>query len=145
MTIWKSKGTLEELNNSQKNTMVDYLGMEVIEIDENTLTMKMPIDHRTKQLFGIMHGGASAALAETAGSLAANLCLNPLTHIAVGLDINTSHIRQVREGHVIGIAEPIHLGRSTQIWQIKIFDQAGNLASLCRLTMAILEKQQPRR
>lgn len=143
MGIWKTDCCLEELNKAHKNSMVDHLGMKITEVGEDYLKMVMPIDSRTKQLFGIMHGGASAALAESAGSIAANLCINPATHIAVGLDINTSHIRQVRSGSVMGIAEPVHIGRSTHIWQIKIFDENANLVSLSRLTMAVLEKIVP--
>jgi len=141
MGIWKTVCTIEELNKQHKDTMVEHLGMEVVEIGENTLKMTMPIDKRTIQLFGIMHGGASAALAETVGSIAANLCIDHTTHVAVGLDINTSHIKQVRKGIVFGVAELIHLGRSTQIWQIKIFDETDRLVSLSRLTMAVLEKR----
>ena len=100
----------------------------------------MPVDHRTKQPMGIMHGGASCVLAETVGSTAANFCVKERTHYCVGLDINTNHIRSMREGYVYATAKPLHLGRSTQVWEIDIRNEAGQRVSINRLTMAVLTR-----
>ena len=109
-------------------------------LDENFLKAKMPVDHRTRQPLGIMHGGASCVLAETLGSIAANCVVDKKTNYCVGLDINTNHIRSVSSGFVIGITKPFHLGRSTQVWGIEIFDENQKLISVSRLTMAVLSR-----
>jgi 1,4-dihydroxy-2-naphthoyl-CoA hydrolase len=138
MPIWKKKFTLEEAQATRKNTMVDYLGIEFTEIGDDFLIAKMPIDNRTKQPYGIMHGGASCALAETVGSVAANFCLASEQFHAVGIEINTSHIKMVKDGYVYGTAKPLHLGRSSQVWEINIRDENGALISANRLRMAVL-------
>ena len=120
--------------------MVSYLDIQFTAIDSESLTATMPVDHRTKQPLGLLHGGASVALAETIGSTAANLILDPTKQIAVGLDINANHLRSVSGGNVTGVGKPLHLGRSTQVWEIRIFDEAQKLVSISRLTMAILDK-----
>lgn len=141
MSIWKEKIDLNIANQRGKNTMVEYLGIELTEIGDDYLCGRMPVDHRTHQPLGIMHGGASCVLAETVGSLAANFCVELKKFYCVGLSINTNHIRSVKTGYVTGIAKPIHLGRSTHVWGIEIFDEQKRLISVTRLTMAVLERK----
>jgi 1,4-dihydroxy-2-naphthoyl-CoA hydrolase len=138
MTIWYEEITLEKLTARNKNTMSDYVGIEFTEIGDDYLKAKMPIDHRTKQPIGIMHGGASCVLAETVGSIAANYCVDPSKYYCVGLDINTNHIRSAREGFVIATAKPYHLGRSTHVWSIEIHNEHQQLISVNRLTMTVM-------
>lgn len=140
MKIWYNEITLDMLSSRGKNTMIDYLGIEFIEIGDDFLVARMPVDHRTKQPVGIMHGGASCVLAETIGSTAANCCVDINTNYCVGLDINTNHIRSVKEGFVSGIAKPFHIGKSTQVWSIEIFNEEKKLVSVNRLTMAVLNR-----
>src|SRR3990167_1839573 len=138
--IWQIEINLTIITERSKNTMSDHLGIEFIDLGENYLTARMPIDHRTKQPLGIMHGGASCVLAETVGSTAAQFCVDTEKYYCVGLDINTNHIRSVREGYVIAIAKPFHLGRSTQVWSIEIKNEKEELISINRLTMAVLKR-----
>jgi len=119
--------------------MLTHLGIEFLEIGEENLTARMPVDRRTLQPAGILHGGASATLAESLGSMAATLCVDPAKKLCVGLEINANHIRPVRSGYVTGIASPIHIGKSTQIWQIRITDEADQLVCISRLTLAVLD------
>ncbi len=140
MKIWKNAITLEALNARGKNTMMEYLGIEITEIGDDYLAARMPIDHRTLQPVGIMHGGASCVLAESVGSTAANCCVDQSQFYCVGLDINTNHIRSIRNGFVIGTAKPYHLGRTTQVWSIEIVNEHKQLISVNRLTMAVLSK-----
>lgn len=140
MTIWKSPITIASITDVRRETMVGYLGIEFTEIGDDFLKGKMAVDRRTIQPYGIMHGGASCVLAETLGSVAGCHCIDNTRQIAVGLSINTSHIRMVREGFVFGTAKPIHLGKSTQVWEIPIVDGQERLVSLSRLTMSIIEK-----
>lgn len=139
--IWTQEVTLETFNERAKNTLCTHLGIEFVEVGDDFLIATMPVDARTRQPIGIMHGGASCVLAETIGSMAAQYCVNLATHYCVGLDINTNHIRSVSEGHVIGIAAPYHLGRSTQVWSIEIRNEAHQLISVNRLTMAVLKRK----
>lgn len=120
--------------------MLAHVGLELIEIGEDWLTGRMPVDERTQQPFGIFHGGATVVLAESLGSIAANMVLNPATHYAVGLEVNANHLRSVRNGWVTGVARPVHLGRSTQVWEIRMHDDQGNPSAISRLTMAVLER-----
>jgi len=140
MKIWKTEIDLAIVNERGKNTMSDYLGIEFTEAGEDYLAARMPVDHRTRRPIGIMHGGASCVLAETVGSTAAQFCVDMAKHYCVGLDINTNHVRAVREGYVVGIAKPYHLGRSTQVWGIEIRNEEGKLVSVTRLTMAVLDR-----
>ena len=140
MNIWQVEMNLSALNARSTNTMASYLGIEFIEIGDNFLVAKMPIDERTKQPIGIMHGGASCVLAETVGSTAANCCVDLTKSYCVGLDINTNHIRSIREGFVIGTAKPYHLGRSTQVWGIEVVNENKQLISVNRLTMTVLTR-----
>ena len=137
--IWHRRPSLAELN-SVKNTMVDYLGIEMIELGDDYIKARMPVDHRTHQPMGLLHGGASVALAETLGSTGAFLCVDHAKYNVVGLEINANHVRGVRDGWVIGIARPLHRGRTTQLWEIRITDGADKLVCISRLTMAVIEK-----
>lgn len=141
MNIWKTPIDISDANLRSKNTMTEYLGIEFIEVGQDFLVAKMPVDHRTKQPIGIMHGGASCVLAETVGSTAGNYCVDIKTHYCVGLDINTNHIRSMREGYVIGTAKPFHLGKSTQVWEIDIRDEHNHRVSINRLTLAVLTRK----
>lgn len=141
MTIWYIEATPDSLDAISANTMVQHLGIEFVAIGEDSITARMPVDHRTVQPAGLLHGGASVALAETLGSVAATLCVNPAENTCVGLEINANHIRSVRGGYVTGVARPIHLGNSTQVWDIRIYDdEQERLACVCRLTMAVLRR-----
>ena len=120
-------------------TMMGHLGIEFTEIGDDYLCGSMPVDERTKQPMGLLHGGASVVLAETLGSAGSVLTLNPKTHTCVGLEINANHIRSARDGLVYGRAEPLHIGRSTQVWSIRIEDDAQRLVCISRITMSVLE------
>ena len=139
MMIWFVEPTLDALNAMAADTLVDRLGIEFTEIGADFLTAKMPVDRRTKQPFGLLHGGASVALAETLGSMAASLCVDPATKRCVGLEINANHIRSVRDGDVWGTVTPLHVGRGTHVWQIEIRDERERLICVARLTMAVLD------
>lgn len=138
MKIWHGEVTLEKLNARSHNTMSDFLGIVFTELGDDFLIARMPVNARTKQPLGIMHGGASCVLAETIGSTAANVCIDYTTYYCVGLDINTNHIRSAREGFVIGRASPFHLGKTTQVWHIEIKNEEDQLISVNRLTLAVL-------
>jgi 1,4-dihydroxy-2-naphthoyl-CoA hydrolase len=140
-SIWFNKNVgLADLVTTQK-TMGSHLGMEWVEIGNDYLKMSMPVDERTKQPYGLLHGGASCALAETVGSVASALVINPDKFICVGLEINANHIRGVREGLVIATATRLHLGASTHVWDIKIHDENSKLVCVSRLTVSILAKR----
>lgn len=141
MKIWKMDVTLEGLNQRGKNTMGDHLGIEFIEIGDDFLIARMPVDPRTLQPAGIMHGGASCALAETVGSTAANCCVDISKFYCVGLDINTNHIRSIKSGFVFGKAKPFHIGKTTQVWGIEVTNEEKQLISVNRLTMAVLTRK----
>ena len=138
MAIWKQDIDLARINGWAANTMLETLGIQVTEIGEDWLRGTMPVDHRTHQPYGLLHGGASVALAETLGSTAAMLTLDPSKEITVGLDINANHIRGVRSGIVIGTAKALHIGRSTQVWEIRIESDSGQLVCMSRITMAVI-------
>jgi 1,4-dihydroxy-2-naphthoyl-CoA hydrolase len=132
--------TIEYLNKLNQNTLVSLLGIECTEIGRDYLCGKMPVDNRTKQPFGVLHGGASVVLAETLGSLASGTCIDSNKQICVGQEINANHIRGVREGYVYGKAVLVHLGKKTHIWEIRIENDKKELVCISRLTMAILDK-----
>ena len=138
-SIWVNRPTLEQLNRPAP-TLVSHLGILFTDIGDDYLRATMPVDHRTHQPMGILHGGASLALAETMGSVGAYLCVDMKKYNVVGLEINANHIRSVTDGLVTGTAKPIHLGRSTQLWEIRIIDEAGKLTCISRITIAVLEK-----
>lgn len=138
MSIWKKAFTLDSLNQTSVNTLVEHLGIEYCDFDDNSLSAMMPVDSRTHQPLGMLHGGASVVLAETLGSLAANMCVDEGKY-CVGLDINANHVRAVRSGIVKGTAKPVHLGATTQVWQIEITEERGRLVCTSRLTMAVMK------
>ena len=142
MSIWFHHVTIEDLNKLSAGTMVEHLGIIYKEIGEDSIIATMPVDHRTHQPDGLLHGGASATLAETLGSVAANLCIDRTKKFCVGLEINANHVKALRTGWVSGITRPVHLGHSTQIWEIRIVDEQNALVCIARLTMAVLPKKE---
>lgn len=138
--IWFHHPTLEQLNHTSHH-MVGHIGIEFTEIGDDYITARMPVDTRTHQPTGLLHGGASVTLAETLGSTCAYMCVDPKRYQVVGLEINANHVRGVSEGWVTGTARPLHRGRTTQLWEIKITDPAGKLVCVSRITMAVLEKK----
>jgi len=120
--------------------MGDHIGIEWTEVGDNYLKARMPVDHRTKQPYGLLHGGASAVLAETLGSVGSALVVDHSKFYCVGLEINANHVRSAREGYVTGHASPIHLGRQTHVWDIRIYGQDEKLVCVSRLTVAILPR-----
>lgn len=137
--MFKNNIDLDVFIEMSKNTLSDHLGIEFLEKGEDYLTARMPVDHRTRQPFGILHGGASVALAETLGSIASVFCLDdPAKQKAVGLEINANHLRPVTEGWVYGKVTPIHIGRRTHIWEIRITNEEEKLVCVSRLTVAIV-------
>ncbi len=144
MSIWKQTADIERISGWNKNSLVDHLGMRITEIGDDFVRGTMPVDARTKQPFGLLHGGASVALAESLGSLAGTLCIDATKEMAVGLDINANHVRAVTEGIVTGTARPLHVGRNTQVWEIRIEDERGKLVCISRLTLAIVPRPAPK-
>jgi len=140
--IWFDKSiSIEGLQVLSKNTMSDYIGIEFTRIGDDYLEATMPVDHRTRQPYGLLHGGASVVLAETLGSVAAAMVVDRDVFLCVGLEINANHIRSATNGKVTGTATPIHLGSSTQIWEIRIRNEDGELTCISRLTVAVLKKK----
>lgn len=139
MAIWKQPLSTEQIDGITQNTLVRHLGIEITEVGDDYLKATMPVDHRTHQPMGILHGGASVALAETIGSLGAQMCAEP-GHFVVGLEINANHIRSARSGFITGVATPIHVGRSTQVWNIRIADEQDKTVCVSRLTMSVLKQ-----
>ena len=140
MAIWKQPPTLELINGWAPGTMIETLGIRFTDIGDDYLRAVMPVDARTRQPYGLLHGGASVSLAETLGSAAAMLCVDAENEIAVGLDINANHVRGVTEGVVAGTARPIHLGRTTQVWEIRVEDERARLVCVARLTVAVVPR-----
>jgi len=138
MGIWKKPFDLKKLSQVRKNTMVENLGIAVTQRGDDCLCATMPVDHRTVQPMGILHGGASVSLAETVGSLAANMAVDD-DHYCVGLDINANHMRSVKDGLVYATAKPFHIGKSTHVWDIQIVDKNDMPVCVSRLTMSVLE------
>ncbi|MGD8170596.1 hotdog fold thioesterase [Vibrio sp. TRT 21S02] len=140
MTIWKRTINLDILNETSKNTLIDHLGIVYTEVGDDYICATMPVCHFTHQPLGMLHGGASVVLAETLGSVAANFSVDTDCY-CVGLDINANHVRAMREGTVIGKATPIHLGISTQVWQINVTDERERLVCTSRLTIAVKQSR----
>lgn len=143
-SIWFKPYILADTQWTLKNNMAQALGIEIIELTPGSLKGRMPVDKRTTQAMNILHGGASAALAETLGSIASNLVVDVDKYTCVGLNINANHLRPVSSGFVYGEAKPIHLGRKTHIWDIEIKNEEGKLVCVSRLTMAVIEKKRSR-
>ena len=141
MSIWFNKLlTLPSLVPLGPETMAQYLGMEWVALGDDYLKMKMPVDHRTIQPYGLLHGGASCALAETVGSLASHFVIDTEKFICVGLEINANHVRSATNGYVTATCTPLHIGKATHVWDIKIHDDSDKLICISRLTVAILKK-----
>jgi 1,4-dihydroxy-2-naphthoyl-CoA hydrolase len=140
--IWKSKGaSLETLNSLSKNTMGEMLNIKFTEIGYDYLIATMPVDNNTRQPYGLLHGGASAALAETIGSVASMLCIDTDKQICVGVEINCNHVRGKKEGIVTAKASPLHIGATMHVWDIKITDERDKLVCVSRLTVSVLKKR----
>ena len=140
MSIWFSELSAEQLNDRGKNTMSEFLGIQFTEVGDDYLTATMPVNERTKQPIGILHGGANVVLAETIASTAANAVIDLSRFYCVGLEINANHIRSVREGLVIATTSPLHIGRTTQVWQINIVNEAGKLTCISRMTASVVTR-----
>jgi 1,4-dihydroxy-2-naphthoyl-CoA hydrolase len=140
MAIWFREYTVEEINQRGQHTMADFLGIEFTEINSDNLVAKMPVSSKVKQPIGIVHGGANVVLAETVASTAANMVVDIDHFYCVGLEINTNHIRSVREGVVWAISKPFHLGRSTQVWHIELFDEQRRTTAISRMTASVLKR-----
>lgn len=132
--------SLEQLNAQRDGSLVEHLGITITELGEDYIRGTMPVDARTRQPFGLLHGGASVALAETLGSIGGNLFLDNSVAMAVGLEISANHVRAVTEGFVTGTARPLHVGRNTQVWDIRIENEAGQLTCVSRLTLAVVPR-----
>jgi 1,4-dihydroxy-2-naphthoyl-CoA hydrolase len=142
MAIWFHENiSVEQLVPLGKNTLGEHLGMVFTEIGDDYLKATMPVDHRTKQPYGLLHGGASVALAETLGSVGAALTVDPDKLLCVGQEINANHLRGVRDGMVTGIAKPVHIGATSQVWEIRIYDEKEKLVCISRLTVAVIKKR----
>lgn len=141
MSIWFNKSLkLEDLVPMLEGTMSEILGMEWVELGDDYLRMKMPVDNRTKQPYGLLHGGASSALAETVASIGSQMILDPKKFATVGIEINANHIQSARDGYVTALARPLHLGSTTHVWDIRIHDDKGKTICISRLTLAVLNK-----
>jgi 1,4-dihydroxy-2-naphthoyl-CoA hydrolase len=140
MHIWFNELSVDQLNARGANTMSDFLGIQFTEVGVDFLTATMPVNERTKQPIGILHGGANVVLAETIASTAANAVVDLEQVYCVGLEINANHIRSVRQGLVTATTTPLHLGRSTQVWQIKMVNEAGQTTCISRMTASVIAR-----
>jgi len=141
--VFRDAVSIQALNTLSRNTLIEHLGIVFTAAGEDWISATMPVDERTRQPYGILHGGASVVLAETLGSSAGNLCVDTTSEVCVGLEINANHIRAVRAGMVTGTARAVHVGRSTQVWDIRIEDAAGKLVCTSRLTLAVVPAVRP--
>ncbi len=141
MSIWFREFTIDEIHALQRGTMGEHLGMEITRVGPDHLDGRLPVDHRTVQPYGILHGGASVTLAESLGSIAGNMAVDSSKWQIVGQEINANHLRPVREGHVHGSARPVHLGQRSQVWAIELRDDRGRLNCVSRLTVAVIERR----
>jgi 1,4-dihydroxy-2-naphthoyl-CoA hydrolase len=141
MSIWFKHYSLDDIGALQQGNMGGHIGIEIMRIGPDHLDARMPVDERTMQPDGILHGGASVALAETLGSIGGSMVVDRERFQVVGQEINANHLRAVREGFVHGSAKPIHLGRRSQVWGIEIFDDQKRLICISRLTLAVIERQ----
>ncbi len=140
MIPWHDLRSVKELNSGRGGTLIEHLGIEFTEIGEDFIRGTMPVDGRTRQPYGLLHGGASVALAETLGSTGAVMCVDPAEYQCVGQEINANHVRAARTGLVTGTARPVHLGGRTQVWTIDIVNEAGKLVCTSRLTVAVIRR-----
>lgn len=139
--LFDKKVTVSHLQEFSKNTMVEHLGIEFLELGDNFISARMPVDQRTHQPMGLLHGGASMALAETLGSVASSILVDMKKFHCVGLEINANHIKSARNGFVTGKASPVHIGKKTHVWDIRIENESKQLICISRLTVAIIEKK----
>ncbi len=140
MSIWRTQTSVEQLQALSRETLVDTIGIRVTEIGADFLRVSMPVSPRTHQPMGVLHGGASVALAETAGSLAANMCVDQALYVCMGQEINANHVRPVSSGIVTATARPYHIGKRTHVWGIEIRDEQQRLVCVSRLTMAVVDR-----
>ena len=140
MSIWKSPRTVQEMNSLHEGTLVSHLGINFIDIGADFVSATMPVDQRTRQPYGLLHGGASVVLAETVGSMGAGMCIDIQEYQCVGQEINANHVRAGRSGLVTGTARPVHLGGRSHVWAIDIVNDAGKLVCTSRLTVAIIRR-----
>jgi 1,4-dihydroxy-2-naphthoyl-CoA hydrolase len=145
MSIWRTQTSVEQLQALSRDTLVDTIGIRVMEIGADFLRVSMPVGRRTHQPTGVLHGGASVALAETAGSLAANMCVDQALYVCMGQEINANHIRPVSSGIVTATARPYHIGKRTHVWGIEIRDEQQKLVCVSRLTMAVVDRSKDAR
>lgn len=138
MSMWTRPPDLAHLNAMRKNTICDVLDITFDAYDDESITASMVVDHRTHQPFGLLHGGASVVLAETLGSMASYLCIDSQKFYCVGLEVNANHLRGVRSGRVSAVARPVHMGRTTHVWDIRLTDESGKLNCISRLTIAVV-------
>jgi 1,4-dihydroxy-2-naphthoyl-CoA hydrolase len=141
MSLFHSEITLESLNAMSSKTMVEHLGIIFTGIGEDFIEATMPVDHRTHQPLGLLHGGASVALAETLGSVAAYCCVDRQKQYCVGLDINANHVKSIKSGIVTGRTKPVHIGKRTQVWEIRITNDQDELLCISRITMAVIDRR----
>ncbi|WP_052324081.1 hotdog fold thioesterase [Flavihumibacter sp. ZG627] len=140
--IWFDPGlNIEQLRLLSTDTMGDHLGIEWIEVGPDYISARMPVDHRTRQPYGLLHGGASVALAETLGSVGAAMSVDSSKFIAVGMEINANHVKSARSGYVIGTTRALHRGATSQVWEIRIEDEQGKLICISRITVTILKRK----
>ena len=140
MSIWKSLRTVQEMNSLHEGTLVEHLGIAFTEVGDDFVRATMPVDRRTRQPFGLLHGGASVVLAETVGSMGAGMCIDVQEYQCVGQEINANHVRAGRSGLVTGTARPVHLGGRSHVWSIDIVNDAGKLVCTSRFTVAIIKR-----
>jgi len=138
--IWSRDYTVEELNGRPKGHIGELIGIEFTQITEDSISARMPVNEKTHQPHGILHGGASVVLAESLGSVASNMIIDSERYIGVGLEVNANHLRPVKSGFVTGICKPIHIGGKTHVWDIRLYDDRGKMNCISRLTVAIIPK-----
>lgn len=139
MSLWSQSLTVDQVSKTVEVNMLKHLDIKIIELGEDYLSATMPVDERTKQPHGLLHGGASCVLIESLGSIASNLVLHNEKKVAVGIEINANHLKSVKTGIVKGIAKPVHLGKKTHVWNIEVFNEQGKLAAIGRLTTMVMD------
>ncbi|HEY6481938.1 MAG TPA: hotdog fold thioesterase [Steroidobacteraceae bacterium] len=140
MGIWRTAASVEQLQQQARNTLIEHIGIRVTELGADYLRATMPVHAHTHQPMGVLHGGASVALAETVGSMAANLCVDAAQYVCLGQEINANHLRPVSCGIVTATARPLHIGKRSHVWQVEICDEHDRLVCVSRLTMAVVER-----
>lgn len=139
--MFRKDVTIEALNQMKRENLLEHLGIEFTGVTPDSITARMPVDHRTRQPMGLLHGGASVALAESLGSVASYLCVDPKKYACVGLEINANHVKGVPEGFVYGKVTPLHVGKRTHVWEIRVTNENQQLVCISRLTVAVIDQQ----